>query len=74
MSEIDVKDLFRKVMAMSPADRLRMAGGLLDSGRPDLRGIALDVAKSAVQEIELPIVMERLEKLGKRSEVKRVGA
>lgn len=74
MSEIDVKDLFRKVMAMSPADRLRMAGGLLDSGRPDLRGIALDVAKSAVQEIELPIVMERLEKLERREGARRAGA
>lgn len=75
MSEIDVKDLFRKVMAMGPADRLRLAAGLLEAKRPDLRVIALDVAKSALQEIEIPIVLERLDGIRKTcEEMKRAGA
>lgn len=44
MSEIDVEALFRKVMALPPADRLRMAAGLIEAQRPDLLGIAVDVA------------------------------
>lgn len=68
MSEIDVKDVFRKVMSLPPADRLRMAAGLVDSRRPDLQGIAVDVAKSAVTELEAPLVLAKLERLGKRIE------
>ena len=66
MSEIDVEAMFRKVMDLPPADRLRMAAGLVDSGRKDLRSMAVDVAKSAVSELEAPLVLERLKRLEER--------
>lgn len=68
MSEIDVEALFRKVMSLPPADRLRMAAGLIEAGRSDLLGIAVDVAKSAVSEVEAPLVLAKLDRLGKAIE------
>ena len=49
---VDVTELFLKVMGLSPSDRLRMAAELVDSRRPGLGRIAVDIAKSAVVEME----------------------
>lgn len=59
-------ELFAKVMSLSPADRLRMAAELIDSRRPDLGRIAVDIAKSAVVELEAerPLVAARIRAAG----------
>jgi len=68
MSRDEMEALFGKVMSLPPAERLKLAAGILESGRPEFRRIAVDVAKSAVEDVERPLVMERLRSLEERVE------
>lgn len=61
MGHAGVEALFRKVMAQPPAKRLQLAGLLLEQD-PGKAEMALSIAKRAVEEIEVPLVMARLNK------------
>lgn len=59
MSGVDVHALFRDVMSRTPAERLKLAGMLLETD-PTKAEMALSIAKSACNDIEGPIVLRKL--------------
>jgi len=59
MSQATVEELFRKVMRQSPADRLRLAAALLET-QPSKAEMAVSIAKSAIDEVSIPIVLGKL--------------